>query len=868
MWWWKRCKILLRKRNYSAFAKNFILHLEMFVAISHYPPSRHRVVDCKDNKLASLPFRFKAGGSMGPLLETHHHRNTTKIPQKPFKARHATKSLIKELAKGKIEGTEKKGSRKTTYQQIMSKFDRKNQAKQIRQIKHQQNQKNASVFAGHNGAPRVIAVVPLCEDMDAVAAIQKLNQAVDAESVWPLEGHMKVRVDRFKQNLVYVPVERDLFMALDACRCADFVIFLLSPTKEPGVEGEQMLKTIEGQGVSNVLTMVQNLNIVDSLKIRSQTSTSLRSYITHFFPTQEKVLSLDSESECANAIRSFCTTTPKGVKWREDRSWMLAESVQWPSNPEPAATQGEVIITGVVRGRGLKANRLVQVGDWGHFQIEKITDATIPIPKKRKADEMAVDEPKEEQILEAPDAEQEDLAELAPYEAAMEDADALSVSEAPTERRGVLLDNHHYFSDDETHLPEQPRRLPKGTSSYQAAWFLGDMSESGSDFEDEVDNEGDLKMDSPALPQDGLEGLDQREATEAAPSEYPQSEMFLDPAPDEEAVQLAEYRASRKNEAEEDLEFPDEIELQPNVLARERLARYRGLKSLKTSHWETSEDKAHEPEDWSRLLQVSNYKMTKKQVYNEALVGGVLPGQRFNVHLRDVPLSIQKIYNPRMPIALYSLLRHEQKRTVVNFRITLSADYPNPLKSKDELILGCGARRFIINPLFSQLGTTPNDVHKFQRYLHPGQTAVASFIAPITWGAVPALFFKPSPTKPSAPLNLIATGTSLPPSTSRVIVKRVILTGHPYKIHKKLVTVRYMFFNKDDVIWFKALQLWTKRGRSGFIKESLGTHGYFKATFDAKINPQDAIGVSLYKRVWPREARAWKEEDVVASVHE
>jgi len=69
-----------------------------------------------------------------------------------------------------------------------------------------------------------------------------------------------------------------------------------------------------------------------------------------------------------------------------------------------------------------------------------------------------------------------------------------------------------------------------------------------------------------------------------------------------------------------------------------------------------------------------------------------------------------------------------------------------------------------------------------------------------------------------------------------------------------------MFFNREDVEWFKALQLWTKRGRSGYIKESLGTHGYFKATFDGKINPQDAVGVSLYKRVWPRGARAWRPE--------
>jgi pre-rRNA-processing protein TSR1 len=69
-----------------------------------------------------------------------------------------------------------------------------------------------------------------------------------------------------------------------------------------------------------------------------------------------------------------------------------------------------------------------------------------------------------------------------------------------------------------------------------------------------------------------------------------------------------------------------------------------------------------------------------------------------------------------------------------------------------------------------------------------------------------------------------------------------------------------MFFNDGDVRWFKSLPLWTRRGRSGFIKESLGTHGYFKANFDGKINPMDAVAVSLYKRVWPRGARMWKGE--------
>ena len=196
----------------------------------------------------------------------------------------------------------------------------------------------------------------------------------------------------------------------------------------------------------------------------------------------------------------------------------------------------------------------------------------------------------------------------------------------------------------------------------------------------------------------------------------------------------------------------------------------------------------------------------------------------------------------------------------MNYRITLPSDYPAPLKSKEPLVMQCGSRRLVVKPLYSQSGHTPNNVHKFDRFLHPGQTATATIVAPLTWGSVPVLFFKPSA---SGELEMIATGTSLPPSTSRVIAKRAILTGHPYKIHKRLVTIRYMFFNREDVEWFRALQLWTRRGRSGFVKEALGTHGYFKATFDGKINALDSIGVSLYKRMWPRWA-----EDYVPSAPE
>lgn len=573
------------------------------------------------------------------------------------------------------------------------------------------------------------------------------------------------------------------------------------------------------------------------------------------------MLSLDSRQECSNVVRSLCTATPKGVRWRDDRSWLLVENVKWPESN--AEVVDDVIITGVVRGKGLKADRIVHVPGWGDFQVESITAAPLPNAKNKKGDSMNLDENESTQVLDAPTQDRDDMATVAPEEIEMEDDDMVSIAE--TERKGVLLDDHHYFSDDETHIPARPKKLPKGTSDYQAAWYLDDVSDSGSDLGDEDEDE-EMKMDTSGNPEDGVFPERQDAMTEAGPSEYPQSEMFLDPSPDDEAEQLEEYRASRRKEANEDLEFPDEIELHPNVLARERLGRYRGLKSMKTSLWETAEDRPHEPEDWRRLLQFADYKGSRNKTIREALVGGVNPGIRVDVHLRAVPSSLR---NHPQPLSLFSLLRHEHKQTVVNINMTLNSSIEEPLKSKEEVIIQCGPRRLLVKPVFSAAGNTPNNVHKFDRFLHPGRAAIATYIGPLTWGSVPVLMFKNlqvqdpevldsadgnTNTPTINRLELIGTGTVVAPDHSRVIAKRVILTGHPFKIHKKVVTIRYMFFNSEDVNWFKALQLWTRRGRTGYIKESLGTHGYFKATFDAKINPQDSIGISLYKRVFPRKA--------------
>jgi len=336
------------------------------------------------------------------------------------------------------------------------------------------------------------------------------------------------------------------------------------------------------------------------------------------------------------------------------------------------------------------------------------------------------------------------------------------------------------------------------------------------------------------------------------------SVAFMDLDDEEEEKQHQSWLESRKREDEDDVQFPDELDTPKDVAARERFARYRGLRSFRTSPWDPYESL---PLDYGRIFQFEDYERTKRNVIRKANEEGIEAGRRVIVHIKNVPRQCTLSHDPTYPFIIFGLLRHEHKVSVLHFSVQRNTECEESVRSKDPLTLCIGPRRFCTNPIFSQHlrggGKGVNNVHKFERYLRHGGTTVATTYGPIVFGKQPCMFLKETD-DPQAP-HLVAMGTFLSPDPKRIIAKRIVLTGHPFKVHKKTATIRYMFFNPDDISYFAPIQLHTKYGRTGHIRESLGTHGYFKAHFDGPINQMDTVCLSLYKRVYPKWNELWRE---------
>src|SRR5882724_1423663 len=102
-------------------------------------------------------------------------------------------------------------------------------------------------------------------------------------------------------------------------------------------------------------------------KVRSAILKSLLS-IQYFIPSQPWVYDLGtaSSSDPMSALRTLCEGNPSDVHWRQGRSWLLGENVEWE-----AVDGGALKVMGIIC-RTLSTNCLIHIPNHGDFQLSKV----------------------------------------------------------------------------------------------------------------------------------------------------------------------------------------------------------------------------------------------------------------------------------------------------------------------------------------------------------------------------------------------------------------------------------------------------------------------------------------------------------------
>jgi pre-rRNA-processing protein TSR1 len=88
-----------------------------------------------------------------------------------------------------------------------------------------------------------------------------------------------------------------------------------------------------------------------------------------------------------------------------------------------------------------------------------------------------------------------------------------------------------------------------------------------------------------------------------------------------------------------------------------------------------------------------------------------------------------------------------------------------------------------------------------------GAFFAGSVFGPVTYAPCPVLMFRErsgaieggDSDNNSGRREFLAHGSMLGADADRIVLKRIILTGYPTRVHKRHATVKYMFYNPEDV---------------------------------------------------------------------
>ena len=251
-----------------------------------------------------------------------------------------------------------------------------------------------------------------------------------------------------------------------------------------------------------------------------------------------------------------------------------------------------------------------------------------------------------------------------------------------------------------------------------------------------------------------------------------------------------------------------------------------------------------------KQLDINRAEFDQLDELSRVRVEGHKAGTYARIVLEKVPYEFSAHFNPRFPVLIGGLTPTEERFGFVQIRIKRHRWHKKILKTNDPLIFSLGWRRFQTTPIYSisdsrtrnrMLKYTPEHMHCFGTFYGP-------LVAPNTgFVCIQSLSNK------TPGFRIAATGVVLNVDESTEIVKKLKLTGHPYKIFKNTAFIKDMFKSSLEIAKFEGASIRTVSGVRGQIKRALSKpEGNFRATFEDKILMSDIVFLRAWYPIKPR----------------
>jgi len=747
------------------------------------------------------------------------------------------------------------------------------------------------------GIPKIVVLIALSPNANTSKVEQHLLQHCNVQqtsnqSQSAVECQAVMNGSNQKSNyLIYRCQDReDMYCMLDMCKIADIILLIAAPSASASASSsgstasnEQVLGLDEkskvlcslikavggGSGGTTIYGLYQPAVFrgmpkkykSQQCKLEPSIKQTFLNYLHHQFGTSNnsKNIRIFHAYDTPQVFRfmhdckHYNDSNAVNCEWKQKRPHLLIQNIA-AYDPHSNVLQIDGHLRGSIK---LNINRPIHItGLDGHYLIQRV-DGLLDAPrhqqggkKTRKKESGKSNDKEKEKVVDFINGMDEDEEED-------DDDDVDAAQPQPDDDEKLELETDESL----TLLVAEPSRQDRLEA-------LGSLDGLASQFDQTIITESELKeieqerqklMEKQKLQRQGLSDYDAEwrisDDDDGAENDDDDDEMDMDmdaemntdeQQEDDDMVALQKKRELEK----EDFEFRDEVDTPINVRAKDRFAHYRGLKQFYKTKWDKFELL---PVEYSQIANIRDW----KQALKRSKLGNLNPedaemadcmecGQKVRLYIGGVSMEsfdeLRCQFAKHKPLIVWSLLQHENKISVCHYLIQKSVDYAKPIEAESTLTFDVGVRRFQCKPIFSD--NSKGDKHLVRKFVNDSEFVVASIYGYITYPPINVVAF-------DAQNDVCCVGNLLSIDAHRLLIKRKVLTGSAIRVQRRRAVIRYMFWNADDVNYFKPIDLWTKHGLKGKIEEAIGEKGYMKCFFNGNVKQHDTVCLSLYKRVFP-----------------